>query len=91
MDGSLRPCTCINPHGPLPFPSNMQVQRGHKKGWRNKRGGQHKEVIGIWARFLQVVGIDAEARLTWHNSKGDKLESKTLDTELIDSTKGYYT
>ena len=85
------PGTCINPDGPLPFPSNMQVQHGHKTDWRNKTGGQHKGIIGIWARFLQVVGIDAEARVTWNNSKGDKFEFKTLDTEFIDPTMEYYT
>ena len=85
------PGTCINPDGPLPFPSNMQVQHGHKTEWRNKTGGQHKGLIAIWARFLQVVGIDAEASITWHNSKGDTYEFKTLDTEFIDPTMEYYT
>ena len=85
------PGTCINPDGPLPFPSNMQVQHGHKTDWRNKTGGQHKGVIGIWARFLQVVGIDAEASVTWQNSNGDTYEFKRLDTEFIDPTTEFYT
>lgn len=85
------PGTCINPDGPLPFPSNMQVQHGHKTDWKNKTGGQHKGLIGIWARFLQVVGIDAEANVTWHNSKGDTFEFMKLYTEFIDPTTEYYT
>lgn len=84
------PGTCINPDGPLPFPSNMQVQHGHKTDWRHKTSGEHKGVIGIWARFLQVVGLDAEARVTWHNSNGDTYEFKKLDTDFIDPTTEYY-
>ena len=85
------PGTCINPDGPLPFPSNMQVQHGHKTDWRNETDGQHKRVIGIWARFLQFVGIDAEASIAWHNSNGDKYKFKRLDTDFIDPTMEYYT
>ena len=85
------PGTCINPSGPLPFPSTTQVQHGHKTDWRNKTSGEHRGMIGVWARFLQVVGLDAEARVTWHNSNGDTYEFKRLDTEFIDPTTEYYT
>ena len=88
---SSDPGTCINPDGPLPFPSNMQVQHGHKTDWRNKTSGEHKGVIGIWARFLQVVGLDAEASVNWHDRNGDTYGFKRLDTDFIDPTTEYYT
>ena len=31
------------------------------------KSGEQEGVIGIWAHFLQVAGLDAEARVTWHN------------------------
>ena len=84
------PGTCINPDGPLPFPSNMQVQHGYKTDWRNKISGEHKGLIGVWARFLQIVGLDAEAHVTWRSSKGATYDFKKLDTDFIDPTLEYY-
>lgn len=49
-----------------------------------EKGHQHKGVIRVWARFLQVVGIDAEASVKWDRSNGEIYKFEKLDTKFID-------
>ena len=53
------------------------------------KGRQHKGVIGIWARFLQVFGIDAEASVDWDRNNGEIYKFEKLDTDFIDPSPGF--
>ena len=83
------PGTCINRDGPLPFPSNMPIEKSWKTDWVNERDRQRKGLIGIWARFLQVVGVDAEVSVNWDKIKASKYKFDRLDTEFVDPTPKY--
>lgn len=83
------PGSCINRDGPLPFPSNMPIEKSWKTDWDNERDRQRKGLIGIWARFLQVVGMDAEASVTWDRIKASAYKFDRLDTEFVEPTAKY--
>lgn len=83
------PGTCINRDGPLPFPSNMPIERSWKTDWSNEKDRQRKGLIGIWARFLQVIGVDAEASVDWDKIKASTYKFDRLDTEFVDPTPKY--
>lgn len=83
------PGTCINRDGPLPFHPNLPVDKSWKTNWVNEKDRQRKGLIGIWARFLQIVGVDAEASVNWDRTKASAYKFDRLDTESVDPTPKY--
>jgi len=83
------PGTCLNPDGPLPFPQNMPKQLHTKEDWKHEKQRSHGGLIGLWAKFLQFIGVTVEANVGWSSSKGDVYEFDELFTEFIDPTPEY--
>lgn len=83
------PGSCINRDGPLPFPPNMPIEKSWKTDWINERDRRRKGLIGIWARFLQVVGMDAQASVTWEKIIASAYKFERLDTEFVEPTAKY--
>lgn len=83
------PGSCIDPDGQPPFPDNMQPRHVEKTDWKSERFRERGGLIGLWARFLQVVGVDAEASVNWSRTQDSVYSFAKLDTDTIDPTKEY--
>ena len=83
------PGSCINPDGQPPFPDNMRPQHIEKLDWKSERIRERGGLIGVWARFLQVMGVDAEANISWSRTQDSVYSFAKLDTDIIDPTKEY--
>jgi len=84
------PGTCLNPDGPLPFPDNMPIQKPDPKtNWVQSAPSERGGLIGLWARFLEFIGIEAELSFSWESSKGNAYEFKEMQAEFFDPTMQY--
>ena len=53
----------INPKDPG-LPKDVQIHKTWKTDWVSERENQRQGLLSIWARFLQILGIDAESRIS---------------------------
>jgi hypothetical protein len=80
------PGSCLNPDDALTLPT---IHHAWKGDWKNEKGTEHKGAVGIWARFLQVVGIDAEASVNWDRNDGGVYNFEKLETDFIDPSPAF--
>lgn len=89
LTDAFDPGTCLNPDGPLPFPPNMPKKSHPKRDWKDEKQNTSGGLIGLWAKFLQFIGVTAEVEVQWNNSKEDVYEFEELITESIEPTREY--
>jgi hypothetical protein len=77
------PSSCLNTSSPVAF-ADSEIQKSWKTDWKSEKSRIHSGVISIWARFLQVIGLDAEASVNWGTQKRDAYEFGRLDIEFVD-------
>ncbi|EFW98662.1 hypothetical protein CMQ_4514 [Grosmannia clavigera kw1407] len=83
------PSTCINAGGGLPFPSDMPVQTSLKLDWRDERSQRRGGAIGLWAQFLNLLGIEAEVGVKCAVDNSSVYQFDKLETQFIEPTKEY--
>jgi hypothetical protein len=84
------PGSCINAGKVLPFPESQAPNHTFKTDWEHEKKRQRGGLIGIWARFLQFVGLDAEASVNWDAKDESVHQFKTLDTYSVEPVPDYY-
>ncbi|KAE8361735.1 hypothetical protein BDV27DRAFT_132590 [Aspergillus caelatus] len=67
----------------------MPIQSQLKKDWMYVKYHSREGLIGLWAKFLEFIGLTAEAAFNWEYSKGDVYQFEELRTEFIDPTSEY--
>lgn len=77
------PGSCLNISSPVVF-ADSEIQKSWKTDWKSEKSRIHSGIIGIWARFLQVIGLDAEANINWDRQQRDAYEFNRLDIEFVD-------
>ncbi|KAF5556773.1 transcriptional activator of proteases prtT [Fusarium napiforme] len=74
---------------PLPIPEDMETNYTFKAPWYIGKGRANSGSLGIWASFLQAVGVTAESNFDWNNAKDMSHTCERLDTYSIEPTDDY--
>ncbi|KAF5681200.1 transcriptional activator of proteases prtT [Fusarium denticulatum] len=74
---------------PLPIPEDMETNYTFKAPWYIGKGRANSGSLGIWASFLQAVGVTAESNFDWNNAKDVSHTCERLDTYSIEPTDDY--
>ncbi len=78
------PSTCLN-RDPISF-TEAEMQKDVKKGWVDDNERSKKKAVGVWATFLQAMGVRAEASVHHNNQRKDRYSFETLETIFVDPT-----
>ena len=78
------PSSCLNSLETPDLTEGVEIHKTWKTDWTGERERQRQGLLGIWVRFLQLIGIDAESSISWDRTKVnaykfDKLESLFFD------------
>ncbi|SCV55568.1 uncharacterized protein FFB14_14194 [Fusarium fujikuroi] len=74
---------------PLPIPEDMETNHTFKAPWHIGKGRANSGSLGIWANFLQAVGVTAESNFDWNNANDVSHTCERLDTYSIEPTDNY--
>ncbi|KAF5554821.1 major facilitator superfamily transporter [Fusarium mexicanum] len=74
---------------PLPIPEDMETNHTFKSPWYIGKGRENSGSLGIWANFLQAVGVTAESNFDWSNANDVSHTCERLDTYSIEPTDDY--
>jgi len=85
----LDPGSCINASKVTAFPDNKEPNYTYKTDWKHEKTRERGGLVGIWAKFLQFLGLDAEASFKWSNSDGSVYKFDKLDTFSFEPTPAY--
>ena len=83
------PTSCINRSRPREFPPDMQPQLDSKTQWSNFQKHDTSGMVGVWAKFLQCIGIDAEFAISGDFRNVQDCHFDVLKTESIEPTPPY--
>ncbi|KAF4954078.1 hypothetical protein FSARC_12245 [Fusarium sarcochroum] len=75
---------------PLPIPREMEANHTFKAPWAIGKGKESRGSVGIWASFLQAIGVTAEANFSWDNANDMSHTFRRLDTYSIEPTEAYF-
>ncbi|KAJ4321009.1 hypothetical protein N0V84_005590 [Fusarium piperis] len=74
---------------PLAIPRGMETNYTYKAPWSIGKGRSTRGSVGVWAKFLQVVGVTAQANFNWNNADDMSHTFARLDTYSIEPTPEY--
>lgn len=74
---------------PLAIPREMETNHTYKAPWFIGKGRSTCGSVGVWAKFLQVVGVTAQANFNWNNADDMAHTFERLDTYSIEPTPEY--
>ncbi|KAJ4149726.1 hypothetical protein NW754_001160 [Fusarium falciforme] len=74
---------------PLAIPREMETNHTYKAPWFIGKGHSTCGSVGVWAKFLQVVGVTAQANFNWNNADDMAHTFERLDTYSIEPTPEY--
>ncbi|UPK97481.1 hypothetical protein LCI18_008416 [Fusarium solani-melongenae] len=74
---------------PLTIPRGMETNHTYKAPWFIGKGRSTRGSVGVWAKFLQVVGVTAQANFNWNNADDMAHTFERLDTYSIEPTPEY--
>ncbi|KAL2691897.1 hypothetical protein Neosp_002289 [[Neocosmospora] mangrovei] len=74
---------------PLTIPHEMETNHTYKAPWFIGKGRSTGGSVGVWAKFLQVVGVTAQANFNWNNADDMAHTFQRLDTYSIEPTPEY--
>lgn len=74
---------------PLAIPREMETNHTYKAPWSIGRGRSTRGSVGVWAKFLQAVGVTAQASFNWNNADDMSHTFARLDTYSIEPTPEY--
>ncbi|KAH7275517.1 hypothetical protein B0J15DRAFT_557579 [Fusarium solani] len=74
---------------PLAIPRDMEINHTYKAPWFIGKGRSTRGSVGVWAKFLQVVGVTAQANFNWNNADDVAHTFERLDTYSIEPTPEY--
>ncbi|KAH7249104.1 uncharacterized protein BKA55DRAFT_513383 [Fusarium redolens] len=67
----------------------METNHTFKAPWSIGKGKASSGSLGIWANFLQAVGVTAESNFDWNNANDVSHTCERLDTYSIEPTDDY--
>jgi hypothetical protein len=65
---------------PIPLPDHLHVEKAQKSDWRDVVESRKNGKIGVWAQFLQFVGLE-DLSAGWNDTKLDSYKFTSLDIE----------
>ena len=78
----LRPDEPITRKIPSSLPNNVPVQVSNKTNWREQIERASKGQLGVWAQFLQFIGIE-DASVNWMRSNGSAYKFREMDIQWM--------
>jgi hypothetical protein len=73
---------------PKPLPAYLYVEKSQKTDWRDVVERRKKGKIGVFAQFLQFVGLE-DLSIGWDNSKMSAYKFSSLDIEWFNPPAGF--
>ncbi|KAL2843366.1 hypothetical protein BJY01DRAFT_248655 [Aspergillus pseudoustus] len=78
--------SCLNNEDPLDFSANVQKHSHKSANWKYANPHSHSGLVGLWAKFLEFVGLTATANFSWSSSDDNVYDFREMLAEFVDPT-----
>jgi hypothetical protein len=72
-----------------PYPADTPLRESFKIDWNGDTERKRSGLIGLWLRFLEFVGIETSASISWSKGDADLYTIPRLETKFIEPSKDY--
>jgi hypothetical protein len=79
----------LNKTSLVPFPQDMIPTSMTKPGWTGTISQLRAKKFGLWARFLEIIGLGGEASVNSSGNNENYFTFESLDTMFVDPTEEY--
>ena len=73
------PEASLNTQIPNQFMENMKILEAHKRGWKDEQGAHHNISGGVFAQFLQMIGLGGDIDGGHEGSSHHRISAKQMD------------